>query len=70
MFKEKVKLELERLEKEGIIEKVETSEWETPLVPVIKTNVSVLLCADYKMNKYLKAINNSLPKMEQLLTAL
>ncbi|XP_016664851.1 uncharacterized protein K02A2.6-like [Acyrthosiphon pisum] len=59
-FKKKVKDELDRLEREEIIQKVETSEWGTPLVPVIKPDGSIRLCADYKttVNKYLVDINH------------
>lgn len=58
-FKEKVENDLDRLEKEGIIEKVETSEWGTLLVLVIKPVGSIRLCADYKtiVNKYPVDIN-------------
>jgi hypothetical protein len=63
---------LDRLEREDIIQKVETSEWGTPLVPVIKPNGSIRLCADYKttVNKYLVDINHPLPRVEEVIVAL
>ena len=65
---EKVERELERLEKENVIEKVENAQWGTPLPPVIKPNGTVRLCADYKttINKYLEDYNYPLPKVEEL----
>ncbi|XP_060881762.1 uncharacterized protein K02A2.6-like [Metopolophium dirhodum] len=71
-FNKKVEGELDRLEREDIIQKVETSEWGTPLVPVIKPDGSIRLCADYKttVNKYLVDINHPLPRVEEVFVAL
>ncbi|XP_008179051.1 uncharacterized protein K02A2.6-like [Acyrthosiphon pisum] len=71
-FKKKVEDELDRLEREEIIQKVETSEWGTLLVPVIKPDGSIRLCADYKttVNKYLVDINHPLPRVEEVFVAL
>ena len=44
-----IEKELERLEKEGIIEKVELSEWATPIVPVQKGDGQIHICGDYKV---------------------
>ncbi|XP_022165223.1 uncharacterized protein K02A2.6-like, partial [Myzus persicae] len=73
LFEEKiVEDELDRLEREEIIQKVETSEWGTPLVPVIKPDGSIRLCTDYKttVNKYLVDINHPLPRVEEVFVAL
>ncbi|GFW57731.1 transposon Tf2-6 polyprotein [Trichonephila clavipes] len=39
-LKGRVENEIDRLEKEGIIEKVDSSEWATPVVPVVKSDAS------------------------------
>ena len=41
--------ELDRLENEGIIEKVETSEWAAPIIPVPKKDGRIRVCSDYKV---------------------
>ncbi|GBO23176.1 hypothetical protein AVEN_250142-1 [Araneus ventricosus] len=46
-LKGRVENEVDRLEKEGIIEKVEHSEWATSVVPIVKPDGSIRLCADY-----------------------
>ncbi|GFY67321.1 retrovirus-related Pol polyprotein from transposon 412 [Trichonephila inaurata madagascariensis] len=48
-LKGRVENKIERLERVGIIEKVEISEWATPAVPVGKTDDSIRLCADYSL---------------------
>lgn len=48
----KVKAELSRMEKEGIIEKVtEPTEWCTAMVPVLKPNGDVRICVDLREAK-------------------
>ena len=47
-LRKKVENELDRLEKENVIQKVEHSDWATPIVVVPKTNV-VHLCGDFKV---------------------
>ena len=47
---ERVECELERLEKQGVIEQVKYSEWAAPIVPVVKSDQSsVRICGDYKI---------------------
>ena len=47
--KRKVEEELRRLQYEGILIKMDWSEWATPTVPVPKKDGSVRLCGDYKV---------------------
>ena len=42
-LRDKVEQELERLQRDGIIEPVRFSEWAAPVVPVVKTDGSVRL---------------------------
>lgn len=48
-LKEKIAEELRRLEKIGVPEKVEFSDWATPIVPVLKPDGSVRIFGDYKV---------------------
>lgn len=67
-YKMAVEKELCKLEKAGVIRKNENCAWGTPLVPVLKTNGSIRLCADYKttVNKYIKDVHYPFPKIEEL----
>ena len=62
----KVEEELRRLQNEGILMKVECSEWVTPIVPVPKKDGSVRICGDYKgtVNPELQAEQYPLPRIE------
>ena len=46
-MKKKIQEELDKLENDGIIRKVQTSDWADPLVPVIKPTGKLRLCGDY-----------------------
>ena len=48
-LKERVEKELERLESEGIIQKVDHRDWATPIVAAPKGDNSVRICGDYKV---------------------
>ena len=48
-MKAKVEAELDRLQRSGVIEPVEFSDWAAPIVPVLKEDGGVRLCGDYKM---------------------
>ncbi|KAF2898925.1 hypothetical protein ILUMI_07250 [Ignelater luminosus] len=72
-FRELVDKELDRLEAEDIITKVENNNWGTPLVPVLKADGKTLrLCADYHVtvNKYLDDIQYPFQGVEELFVAL
>ncbi|XP_045537307.1 uncharacterized protein K02A2.6-like [Papilio machaon] len=67
-LKTKVDEEIERLCKLGVITKVDHSEWGTPVVPVVKPNGSIRLCADYKvtLNKVILDEQYPIPMIEDI----
>lgn len=71
-YKEKIETELERLEKEGVITPITNSQWGTPLVPVMKTDGNVRICADYKttLNRHLEEVRYPLPRIEEIFASL
>lgn len=68
-IREKIDTELELMIKQGVIQQVNTSEWATPIVPIIKPNGRVRICADYKVtvNPILKVDRYPLPTIDELL---
>lgn len=68
-LKDKVSLNLHRLIAEGLLEPVESSEWATPILPVVKVDESICLCGDYKVtvNKNLVVDRYSIPQVNELL---
>ena len=71
-LKEKVEADLDRQEKLGVLEKIETAQWAAPIVPVPKPNGAIRLCGDYKVsvNPYLEVNQYPLPRPEELFAAL
>ncbi|XP_031338193.1 uncharacterized protein K02A2.6-like [Photinus pyralis] len=69
---EKVNIELDNLEKSGIISKIEVSDWGSPLVIIPKTDNSLRLCVDYKIgvNKQLKSAHYPIRKIDDILNNL
>ncbi|XP_026327853.1 uncharacterized protein K02A2.6-like [Hyposmocoma kahamanoa] len=67
-LRDKVNHEIDRLVRLGIIEPVEHSEYASPIVPVLKKNGSVRLCADYSrtINKQLQVEKYPLPTTSEL----
>ena len=63
----KVEEELENMERNGNIEKVMTSEWASPIVPVQKANGTIRICGDYKatLNPKLQVDRYPLPRPEE-----
>lgn len=60
-FLKSAEKEIRLLQSQGIIEPTDCNEWGTPLVPVLKSDGSIRLCADYKvtLNKYLLDSNHT-----------
>ena len=67
-LREKIELDLERLERAGTIQPVQYSEWATSIVPVLKTDGTVRVCGDYKLtvNKVSKLDAYPIPKLDDL----
>ncbi|XP_054280986.1 uncharacterized protein K02A2.6-like [Macrosteles quadrilineatus] len=68
-LREAVENELDKLEKEDVIEKVDQSEWGTPIVVIPKANGAVRICADYKVtvNQQLHDSRYPIPRIEDIL---
>ncbi|GFQ65734.1 transposon Tf2-6 polyprotein [Trichonephila clavata] len=69
-LKGRVENEIDRLERK-VLEKVESSVWATPVVPVVKTDGSIRLCADYSvtLNPNLIVPQHPLPRLEDIFAA-
>ena len=64
--------ELDRLEKQGVIKKVNSSDWAAPIVTVPKPEGKIHLCGDYKVtvNQALTVDQYPMPKPEELFATL
>ncbi|KAL5477033.1 hypothetical protein EMCRGX_G023772 [Ephydatia muelleri] len=71
-LKGRIEEELERLQRDGIIEPVKFSEWAAPVVPVLKSDGSLRLCGDYKVtvNSVANVESYPLPRINDLLASL
>ena len=71
-LRDEVKAELEKLEKDGILEKVDHSDWAAPIVVVKKANGGLRICGDYKVtiNSSLVVDQYPLPLPEDLFATL
>ena len=71
-WKASVDEELDRLESEGIINKVDHSAWATPIAIVSEADKSVRVCRDYKLtvNPYIKVSQHPLPAVEETFATL
>ena len=72
VMKEKFVKELDRLVSEGIISPVSHSKWAAAVVPVMKSNVSVRICGDYKLtvNRAAKVDTYPIPRVEDFFSGL
>ena len=59
---------LDKLVEDGIMEKVEFSEWASPVVPVIKSSGDIRLCGDYSgtINKHIVSDVYPLPTLDDI----
>nr|XP_029723943.1 uncharacterized protein K02A2.6-like [Aedes albopictus] len=64
--------ELDKLVSEGVLTKVDNSNWATPIVPVRKSENRVRICGDYKqtVNPNLKVDRHPLPTVDELFVSL
>ena len=64
--------DLDQMERQGIVERVDHSEWAAPIVAVPKKDGSFCICGDYKVtvNQALAVDQYPLPKPEDLFTSL
>ena len=71
-LKDAVGPELDRLEKQGVIRKVDSSDWAAPIVTVPKKEGCIRICGDYKVtiNQALTVDQYPLPKPEDLFATL
>ncbi|XP_070385087.1 uncharacterized protein [Dermacentor albipictus] len=71
-LKDRVIKELQRLQREGILVPVKTSEWAASIVPVLKRDGSVRICKDFKVtiNHVVTVEKYPLPCIEDLWSAL
>ena len=71
-MREKVNADLDRLQRQGIIEPVEFAEWAAPIVPVLKSNGTLRICGDYKVtvNSASKHDKYPLPRINDLFSQL
>lgn len=72
VMKERVEIELKRLEEANIISPVKHSDWAALIVPVVKKDQSLRLCGDNKVsvNQALETDTYPLPRLEELLATL
>ena len=67
-LRDQIQAELSRLENSGVIEKVQFSDWATPIVPILKKDNTIRICGDYKVtvNKIINQDEHPIPKLEDL----
>ncbi|XP_029139104.1 uncharacterized protein K02A2.6-like, partial [Protobothrops mucrosquamatus] len=71
-LKSKIDAELDKLLQQGILEPVDSSPWETPIVTPLKANGDIRICADYKctLNKALQQHAYPVPVVSHILASL
>ncbi len=71
-YTEAVKEEIQRNVTAGIIERIDTSEWAAPIVPVKKPNGKIRICRDFKVtvNSQIWVDQYPIPSIDELLARL
>lgn len=71
-LREPVERVLEQLVRDNILTPVDRSDWATPIVPVVKKDGTIRICADFKLtlNKVIEVDRYPLPRVEDLLARL
>lgn len=64
-----IEQELKELEEVGDLEKVPSSRWATPIIPILEKNNRVIICGDFNIsvNPNLIVDDHSLPTVNELL---
>lgn len=68
-LRDRVAEELQRMQRDGIIEPVKTSEWAASIVPVVKRDGRVRICGDFKVTVNPVAVSEKylIPRVEDCL---
>ncbi|CAA9999561.1 unnamed protein product, partial [Nesidiocoris tenuis] len=71
-LRSKVEGEIDRLVQENILKRVESADWGTPVVPVVKPSGDVRLCGDYSctLNQYVIIPQHPFPGFEEVFSSL
>lgn len=70
-LKSKIEYELTRMEQKGMISPIISSEWSSPIVPVLRQNQTIRICGSYiGLNKNLEDIFYPLPRIDQIFASL
>ena len=71
-LKADIEAELQRLVQQGVLRKLEYSDWAAPIVPVRKPSGGLRICGDYSvaLNRHLKVPEHPMPNIEELLAKL
>ena len=71
-LKPKVEETIERMVAEGNLEKLDYSDWATPIVPVMKPDGTAKICGDYKvtLNPCLQVQQQPIPRVEECFQAM
>lgn len=71
-FRDKIEESIKDYVKCGMLSSVEHSQWGTPLVPILKPDGNIRICADYKttVNKFVEDVNYPLPLISDIFARL